>query len=124
MRNSCIVSCVKTDFCPCRTFPWVLAVYDLQPYHFYKVIELAIRAEDGFSRDVIKHLNAVSIYYPACTEKQLSEVLQKFTDEVRFILGIEPGSIGPSFLGLVSYPLTSHPFTVVKAVEFFLHSRC
>lgn len=48
-------------YLPCyRVFPWVLAVFDLQPYHFYKVIELLIRAEDGFSRDVIKHLNSVS----------------------------------------------------------------
>lgn len=45
----------------CRTFPWVLAVYDMEPYDFYKVIELVIRAEDGFWRDVIKHLNSVCI---------------------------------------------------------------
>ncbi|XP_067928982.1 retinoblastoma-like protein 1 [Watersipora subatra] len=42
-----------------RTFPWVLAVFDLQPYHFYKVIELLIRAEENFSRDIIKHLNRI-----------------------------------------------------------------
>jgi len=43
-----------------RIFPWVLAVFEIQPYHFYKVIELLIRAEENFSRDVIKHLNSVS----------------------------------------------------------------
>ncbi|XP_002737957.3 retinoblastoma-like protein 2 [Saccoglossus kowalevskii] len=42
-----------------RTFPWVIDIYHLAPYHFYKVIELLIRAEDGLSRDVVKHLNHI-----------------------------------------------------------------
>ena len=43
-----------------RKFPWLLEVYDLQAYNFYKVIEVLIRAEDGLSRDIIKHLNQVT----------------------------------------------------------------
>ncbi len=42
-----------------RTFPWIVDIYNLSPFYFYKVIELLIRAEEGLSRDVVKHLNHV-----------------------------------------------------------------
>ena len=35
-------------------------IYNLSPFYFYKVIEVVIRAEEGLSRDVVKHLNHVS----------------------------------------------------------------
>lgn len=41
-----------------RMFPWILNAFELQPYHFFKVIELVIRSED-LSRDVIKHLSKI-----------------------------------------------------------------
>ena len=41
-------------------FPWIVEIFDLSPYHFYKVIEIIVREEDGLSRDVVKHLNHVS----------------------------------------------------------------
>ncbi|CAH0724345.1 unnamed protein product, partial [Brenthis ino] len=41
-------------------FPCVLQIYGLSAFHFYKIIELVVRAMfDKLSRDVIKHLNAV-----------------------------------------------------------------
>lgn len=43
-----------------RSFPWIVEIFNLSPYHFYKVIEIIIRTEEGFSRDVVKHLNHVS----------------------------------------------------------------
>ena len=43
----------------CRTFPWIVDIYNLSPFYFYKVIEVLIRAEEGLSRDVVKHLNHV-----------------------------------------------------------------
>ena len=43
-----------------RRFPWIVEIFDLCPYHFYRVVEIIIRAEDGLSRDVVKHLNHVS----------------------------------------------------------------
>lgn len=36
-------------------------IFELGSYHFYKVIEIIIRAEKGLSRDVVKHLNHVSL---------------------------------------------------------------
>jgi len=44
----------------CRVFPWIIEVFDMRSYYFYKVIEVLVRVEDGLSRDVVKHLNHVS----------------------------------------------------------------
>lgn len=42
-------------------FPRVLQIFGLSAFHFYKIIELVVQAVfDKLSRDVIKHLNAVS----------------------------------------------------------------
>ncbi|XP_045502075.1 retinoblastoma-like protein 1 isoform X1 [Colias croceus] len=41
-------------------FPRVLQIYGLSAFHFYKIIELVVKAVvEKLSRDVIKHLNAV-----------------------------------------------------------------
>lgn len=42
-------------------FPWIVDIFDLSPYYFYKVIEIIIRAEEGLSRDVVKYLNHVRL---------------------------------------------------------------
>lgn len=42
-----------------RTFPWILETFSLEPFQFYKVIEVMIRAEDGLARDVVKHLQRI-----------------------------------------------------------------
>uniref|UniRef100_A0A914X0W0 Retinoblastoma-like protein 1 n=1 Tax=Plectus sambesii TaxID=2011161 RepID=A0A914X0W0_9BILA len=42
-----------------REFPWVIEVLRLVPVHYYKVIELIIRAEPELSREMVKHLNKV-----------------------------------------------------------------
>ncbi|KAJ8266363.1 hypothetical protein GJAV_G00129560 [Gymnothorax javanicus] len=43
---------VETDL----SFPWILDVFQLVGYDFYKVIESFIKAEPSLSRDMIKHL--------------------------------------------------------------------
>ncbi|KHN83919.1 Retinoblastoma-like protein 2 [Toxocara canis] len=42
-----------------REFPWSLEVVRLAPIHFYKAIELVIRAEPELSREMVKHLNKI-----------------------------------------------------------------
>uniref|UniRef100_A0A915AVX8 Retinoblastoma-like protein 1 n=1 Tax=Parascaris univalens TaxID=6257 RepID=A0A915AVX8_PARUN len=42
-----------------REFPWSLEVIRLAPVHFYKAIELVIRAEPELSREMVKHLNKI-----------------------------------------------------------------
>ena len=55
-----------------RAFPWIIEVFDLPAYNFYKVIEVLIKVEEGLSRDVVKHLNHVSFkwqLYHACDKR-------------------------------------------------------
>ena len=40
----------------------MIEIFNISPYHFVKVIEVFIKAEDGLSRDVVKHLNYVRIF--------------------------------------------------------------
>lgn len=41
-----------------RLFPWILQALNLEPFNFYKVIEIIVRAEQ-LPRDVVKHLNDI-----------------------------------------------------------------
>lgn len=56
---ACCLEIVLFSYNSQRTFPWILEVFDFCSYDFYKVIEPVIRAEEGLSRDVVKHLNHV-----------------------------------------------------------------
>ncbi|XP_042190113.1 retinoblastoma-associated protein isoform X2 [Callorhinchus milii] len=40
----------------CLSFPWILSVFDIKAYEFYKIIESFIKAEQNLTRDMIKHL--------------------------------------------------------------------
>ena len=52
--------CPSPLFSPLRAFPWVLEVFAVSAYHFYRLIEVVIKAEGRFPRSIIKHLNRVS----------------------------------------------------------------
>ncbi|XP_048757821.2 retinoblastoma-like protein 1 isoform X3 [Ostrea edulis] len=56
---ACCLEIVIFSYNSQRSFPWILEIFNLSPYHFYKVIEIIIRNEDGLSRDVVKHLNHI-----------------------------------------------------------------
>uniref|UniRef100_A0A8C5X504 Retinoblastoma-associated protein n=1 Tax=Malurus cyaneus samueli TaxID=2593467 RepID=A0A8C5X504_9PASS len=49
------------------SFPWILNVFDLKAFDFYKVIESFIRAEPSLTREMIKHLE--------CCEHRIMESL-------------------------------------------------
>ncbi|KAL5467024.1 hypothetical protein EMCRGX_G031191 [Ephydatia muelleri] len=60
----CVEVVLYSYNCQSRAFPWVLELYGISPYHFYRVIEVVIRAEyetssEGFPRGIVKHLNRV-----------------------------------------------------------------
>ncbi|NWQ82410.1 RBL1 protein, partial [Columbina picui] len=56
---ACCMEIVLFAYSSPRTFPWIIEVLDLRPFHFYKVIEVLIRSEEGLSRDMVKHLNSI-----------------------------------------------------------------
>ncbi|KAK7809000.1 hypothetical protein U0070_010147 [Myodes glareolus] len=50
---ACCLEIVLFAYSSPRTFPWIIEVLDLQPFYFYKVIEVVIRSEEGLSRDMV-----------------------------------------------------------------------
>lgn len=62
---ACCMEIVMFCYNSQREFPWILEIFNLVPYNFYKIIEPFIRAEEGLWREVVKHLNQ--------TEEQILE---------------------------------------------------
>lgn len=56
---ACCLEIIICSYNSQKTFPWILRPFDLSPFHFYKIIEVVIREEEGLSRSVVKHLNRV-----------------------------------------------------------------
>ncbi|XP_030917328.1 retinoblastoma-like protein 2 isoform X2 [Geospiza fortis] len=56
---ACCLEIITFTYNPPGNFPFVTEIFDIPVYHFYKVIEVFIRAEDGLCREVVKHLNHV-----------------------------------------------------------------
>lgn len=56
---TCCLEIIIFSYNSQRMFPWIVEIFDLSPYHFYKVIEIIVREEEGLSRDVVKHLNHI-----------------------------------------------------------------
>ncbi|XP_056462535.1 retinoblastoma-like protein 1 [Gadus chalcogrammus] len=56
---ACCLEVVLFSYSSQRTFPWITSTLSLPPFYFFKVIEVFIRAEEGLSRDMVKHLNSI-----------------------------------------------------------------
>ncbi|XP_069312797.1 retinoblastoma-like protein 2 isoform X5 [Eulemur rufifrons] len=56
---ACCLEVVSFSYKPPGNFPFITEIFDVPLYHFYKVIEVFIRAEDGLCREVVKHLNQI-----------------------------------------------------------------
>ncbi|KAM4613036.1 retinoblastoma-like protein 1 [Polymixia lowei] len=56
---ACCLEVVLFSYSSQRTFPWIISVFKLAPFYFFKVIEVFIRSEEGLSRDMVKHLNSI-----------------------------------------------------------------
>jgi hypothetical protein len=44
------------------SFPWILEVFKLHPYDFYKVLESFTKAEPVLTKDIVK-VNSLLIYF-------------------------------------------------------------
>ncbi|CAL8263339.1 unnamed protein product [Merluccius merluccius] len=56
---ACCLEIVIFSYRPPGDFPNILSIFKIPAYHFYKVIEVLVRAEQGLFREVVKHLNQV-----------------------------------------------------------------
>ncbi|KAM4606841.1 retinoblastoma-like protein 2 [Discoglossus pictus] len=62
LHKSLLCCCLEItifSYKPPGNFPKIMDMFELAPYHFYKVIEVLIKAEDGLCREVVKHLNLI-----------------------------------------------------------------
>lgn len=58
---TCCVEIVLHAYMGQKKFPWVLECFDVEAFNFYKVIEMIVlNHREVLTRDLIKHLNAVS----------------------------------------------------------------
>ncbi|XP_060892212.1 retinoblastoma-like protein 2 isoform X1 [Labrus mixtus] len=55
----CCLEIVVFSYRPPGDFPKLINIFQLPAYHFYKVIEVLVRSEQGLFREVVKHLNQV-----------------------------------------------------------------
>lgn len=56
---ACCLEIVIFSYRPPGDFPNMIRIFQLPAYHFYKVIEVLVRSEQGLFREVVKHLNQV-----------------------------------------------------------------
>ncbi|XP_074489405.1 retinoblastoma-like protein 2 isoform X1 [Sebastes fasciatus] len=56
---ACCLEIVVFSYRPPGDFPNMIGIFQLPAYHFYKVIEVLVRSEQGLFREVVKHLNQV-----------------------------------------------------------------
>ncbi|XP_042267885.1 retinoblastoma-like protein 2 isoform X2 [Thunnus maccoyii] len=56
---ACCLEIVIFSYRPPGDFPNMIRIFRLPAYHFYKVIEVLVRSEQGLFREVVKHLNQV-----------------------------------------------------------------
>uniref|UniRef100_A0AAV2KYP6 Retinoblastoma-like 2 (p130) n=1 Tax=Knipowitschia caucasica TaxID=637954 RepID=A0AAV2KYP6_KNICA len=56
---ACCVEMVLFSYRPPGNFPQVIRLFSLPAFHFYKVIEVLVRAEQSLFREVVKHLNQI-----------------------------------------------------------------
>ncbi|XP_060083368.1 retinoblastoma-associated protein-like [Ylistrum balloti] len=42
-------------------FPWILEVFEIHPYDFYKVLDSFIKAEPILTKEIVKHLQSIEI---------------------------------------------------------------
>ena len=78
---ACCLEIVIFSYNSQRTFPWILDTFVLESIHFYKVIEVIIRAEDWLPRDVVKHLQRIEEQVLEsrawCSDSPLWEAIEK-----------------------------------------------
>ncbi|XP_013878432.1 retinoblastoma-like protein 2 [Austrofundulus limnaeus] len=56
---ACCLEIVTFSYRPPGDFPNIISIFQLPAYHFYKVIEVLVRSEQGLFREAVKHLNQV-----------------------------------------------------------------
>lgn len=58
-----VIYAYASAYATSHKFPWILECFNIDAFYFYKLIEIIVlNHEHILNRDLIKHLNAVSIH--------------------------------------------------------------
>uniref|UniRef100_A0A671WHF5 Retinoblastoma-like protein 1 n=1 Tax=Sparus aurata TaxID=8175 RepID=A0A671WHF5_SPAAU len=116
---ACCLEVVLFSYSSQRTFPWIINIFKLSPFYFFKVIEVFIRSEEGLSRDMVKHLNQIEEQILESkawsADSALWSVLQDAGNKVPTVEEVSSGpgsgstSIGQTHLPLVALSPIIHP---------------
>ncbi|KAM6928454.1 retinoblastoma-like protein 1 [Xenentodon cancila] len=120
---ACCLEVVLFSYSSQRSFPWIINIFTLPSFYFFKVIEVFIRSEEGLSRDMVKHLNSIEEQVLESrawtTDSALWSALEATgnkvptVEEVNFSSSLDTGSGstngGPSHLPLVAHSPIIHP---------------
>ncbi|XP_066558179.1 retinoblastoma-like protein 1 isoform X2 [Amia ocellicauda] len=118
---ACCLEVVLFAYSSQRTFPWIINIFKLPPFYFYKVIEVFIRSEEGLSRDMVKHLNSIEEQILESrawsSNSALWEALKAVNDKVPTVEEVTlpsnfetgNGHSGPTHLPLVALSPIIHP---------------
>ncbi|KAF7664249.1 hypothetical protein LDENG_00182580 [Lucifuga dentata] len=123
---ACCLEVVLFSYSSQRTFPWIIDVFKLAPFYFFKVIEVFIRSEEGLSRDMVKHLNLIEeqvLESRAWTADsslwsalQTAESTVPTVEEVNFSSSLDSGSASSSTSG-------PQPHLPLVALSPIIHPR-
>ncbi|XP_072100960.1 retinoblastoma-like protein 1 isoform X1 [Mobula birostris] len=116
---ACCLEIILSSYNSQRTFPWIIDILNLSPFYFYKVIEVLIRAEEGLSRDMVKHLNNIeeqilesrAWVHDSALWKALHGAHSQVPtcEEVTFPSNFESANSGPTHLPLMPMSPIMHP---------------
>uniref|UniRef100_A0A8C3AH09 Retinoblastoma-like 1 (p107) n=1 Tax=Cyclopterus lumpus TaxID=8103 RepID=A0A8C3AH09_CYCLU len=110
---ACCLEVVLFSYSSQRTFPWIINIFKLTPFYFFKVIEVFIRSEEGLSRDMVKHLNLIEEQVLESRAWSADSALWSALQAVNFPSSLDTGSGFSggvqSHLPLVSLSPIIHP---------------
>lgn len=127
---ACCLEVVLFSYSSPRTFPWIIHIFKLPPFYFFKVIEVFIRAEEGLSRDMVKHLNSIeeqvlesrawSSDSALWTALQTAGNKVPTVEEVNFSSSLDSGSSSGSTASTTAQPQTHLPMVALSPI---IHPR-
>ncbi|KAF2978828.1 hypothetical protein EK904_006077, partial [Melospiza melodia maxima] len=113
---ACCLEIITFTYNPPGNFPFVTEIFDIPVYHFYKVIEVFIRAEDGLCREVVKHLNHIEEQIlESMAWKQGSELWDRIRENENKVPTCEEYFERSAGSSVVGSPLTPRRINEVRA---------
>nr|XP_033798787.1 retinoblastoma-like protein 2 [Geotrypetes seraphini] len=115
---SCCLEIIIFSYKPPGNFPFIIEIFDVPPYHFYKVIEVFIRAETGLCREAVKHLNHIEeLILESMAWKQNSPLWDRIRDNGKKVPTCEEVTSPHNFERPNGSSLASSPLTPRRVNE-------